>query len=74
MRTLILPAWMYADPADVAERTETGERRAHLRAILPPDPDTSVKPRPNYGLVGAETLRLIKRKRIQELMSRVRKW
>lgn len=73
MRILILPAWMYDDPSTVAERIETGARRAHLRAILPPDLETSVKPRPNYGLVGAETMRLIKRKRIQELMRRVRK-
>jgi len=72
VRILILPAWMYADPADVAERIETGERRAHLRAILP-DSEPAAKPRPNYGLVGAETLRLIKRKRIQELMRGVRK-
>lgn len=71
MRILILPAWMYADPATVAERIETGERRAHLRAIL--SPESPVKARPNYGLVSAETLRLIKRNRIRELMREVRK-
>lgn len=71
MRILTLPAWMYADPADVAERIETGERRAHLRAILPPE--SPAKARPNFGLVGADTLRLIKRARIQELMRRIRK-
>lgn len=74
MRTLILPAWMYHDPAEVAERIETGERRAHLRAILPPDPGPPAKSRPNYGLVGPETLRLIKRKRIRELVRGARKW
>lgn len=74
MRVLILPAWMYQDPAEVAERIETGERRAHLRAILPPDPGPSAKPRRNFGLVGADTVRLIKRKRIRELMRTVRKW
>lgn len=71
---MILPAWMYADPADVAERIENGERKAHLRAIIPADSIPAGKPRPNYGLVGADTVRLIKRARIRELMRRVRKW
>lgn len=30
----IFPAWMYRDPADVAERTESAELRAEARARI----------------------------------------
>jgi hypothetical protein len=71
----IFPAWMYADPAEVAERIENGEKKAQLRvhhADLSGF-DTVAKPRRSFGLVGAETVRMIKQARIRELVARVMK-
>ena len=71
----IFPAWMYRDPADVAERVENGERKAHLRvhhADLSGF-DAVEKPRVSFALVGAGTVRMIKQARIRELVARARK-
>lgn len=54
----VLPAWMYGDPADVAERLEQGEIARAERAKKGRD-----------GLLGAGTLLLIKRMRIRELVA-----
>jgi len=61
---VLLPSWMYGDPADVAERIERTEiarvererRRMHKDRLL-----------------GAGTMRLIKRMRIRELVGKVMK-
>lgn len=54
------PQWMYADPALTIERLD-----ARPKLVMA---EVRSKPRRNYGLVSAGTLRLIKRMRIQELM------
>lgn len=61
---VLLPSWMYGDPADVAERLERAEiaraEREHRRTH-------------KDRLLGAGTVRLIKRMRIRELVGKVMK-
>jgi hypothetical protein len=54
-----LPAWMYGDPAEVAERIEQAEIARVERAR-----------KCKEGLLGASTVRLIKQMRIRELVSK----
>jgi hypothetical protein len=74
----ILPAWMWRDPAEVAERIENGAIAAARRQLCGERTDlcvlrTDPKPRTEYGLVGAATVRLIKRARIRELLAQALK-
>lgn len=57
--TTVLPAWMYRDPAEVAERVEQAELARVERARKRRD-----------GLLGAGTVRLIKQLRIRELVAK----
>lgn len=72
----VFPAWMYGDPATVAERVEftelRAEERARVRAILREEELRAAR-RVSYGLISASTALLIKRARIQELVRAVLK-
>jgi archaeosine-15-forming tRNA-guanine transglycosylase len=67
----IFPAWMYDDPAIAAERLEgielRAEERARVRQILREE-EARAAIRVKYGLLSANTARLIKRERIQALV------
>jgi len=58
----LLPAWMYGDPADVVERIEQAEIARVERAR-----------KRKYGLLGANTVRLMKQLRIRELVATVKR-
>lgn len=60
----LLPSWMYGDPADVVERIERIEIAKAERERRRMHKDR---------LLGAGTLRLIKRMRIRELVGKVMK-
>lgn len=72
----VFPAWMYGDPATVAERAELtelrAEERARVRAILREE-ELRAATRVSFGLISANTALLIKRARIQELVRAVLK-
>ena len=65
----MLPAWMYGDPADVAERVElqTAAKAARRAAE-----DVARKRKEERGLTPG-TVRLMRRLRIRELMVKVMK-
>ena len=65
--SIVLPSWMYGDPADVAERIENGELARQARR----DDQALRGRRAGFGLVTEGTVRLIKRARIRELVARV---
>lgn len=68
--TALVPAWMYGDPADVAQRKEQTEiNRAERKAHELPQ-NAGVVRRERYGLVSDETVRLVNRARVRELMCR----
>ena len=58
---------MYGNPADVAERIEHG----HMPAQSPEVVRAEREHRVGFGLVGEDTVRLIKRARIRELVAQV---
>ena len=60
-----LPQFMYMDPADVVERIDA-------KHPVKPERGELQKRKRNYGLLSAETLRMVKRIRIQELVRMVR--
>lgn len=70
----IFPAWMYDDPAIAAERLESielrAEERARVRQIIREE-ELRAATRVSYGLISANTARLIKRERIQALVRAV---
>jgi len=65
----VLPGWMYGDPADVAERKEQGEIDRADRQAREACERTAREQRQRYGLVGDQTLRLIKQLRVRELVA-----
>jgi hypothetical protein len=73
----VFPAWMYRDPADVADRIETAEARAaereRLREIDREREFSTVRKKVSYGALTAVTVRLINRTRIRALVSRALK-
>lgn len=72
----IFPAWMYDDPALAAERLENielrAEERARVRQIIREE-ELRAATRVRYGLLSANTARLVKRERIQALVRAVLK-
>ena len=61
-----LPSFMYFDPADVVERIDA-------KHPVKPERGEPQKRKRNYGLVSAETLRLVKRMRIREFMEALKR-
>jgi len=59
-----LPSFMYLDPATVAERMDA-------RTPIRPERGEPQKRKRSYGLLSAETLRMVKRARIRELVRKV---
>ena len=65
----VLPAWMYGDPADVAERNEQREiHRAEQQTKVIVEL-AERKPRRHYGLVNDDTVRRINQQRVRELVA-----
>ena len=67
-----LPSWMYGDPADVAERKEQGEINRAERQVRERAGHAEAERRQRYGLVGDETVRMINRLRVRELVAAVK--
>ena len=64
-RSYALPSWQYRDPAEVVERIDA-------RAPVKPECGEQPKYKRSYGLLSPETLRMVKRMRIRELMERLK--
>lgn len=70
--TAVLPAWMYGNPADVAQRKEQSELNRVERHAGERLENARVVRRERYGLVSDATVRLVKRERVRELVARVK--